>query len=184
MTVQSPKSVRIDTARLYLRPLQRSDCTETYLGWLLDPEVNQYLDVRNSSQSSASIIQYVERLNSSSNEHLFGIFLRDGERHIGNIKIGPIGNTHPVSELTLMIGDRQAWGRGLGTEAIRAASRYTMDTLGVRKLVAGMFAANQASYKAFINAGFEHEGMRRKHYLLDGVMSDVLLVGMTEDNLT
>ena len=34
------------SGRLLLRLVRPQDCTERYLGWLRDPEINQYLETR------------------------------------------------------------------------------------------------------------------------------------------
>ena len=179
-----PNSTRIDSARLYLRPLTLDDCTPAYLGWLQDPEVYRFLETRHTPQTIETIRAFVASRNAKADEHLFGIFLKNSDVHIGNIKIGPIGQVHPIADVTLLLGARNCWGRGFGSEAILAASRYAMRDLGMRKLTASMYAPNQGSYKAFLKAGFQHEGLRRRHMLLEGHMCDLLEVGMTEEDLT
>ena len=178
-----PTLRRIEAERLYLRPLTLADCTEVYVGWLRDPDVNRYLETRHTPQSLDTIRTFVARANATSDVHLFGIFLNVGNRHIGNIKIGPTGMVHPIADVTLLLGARDCWGKGYGSEAILAASRHALRGLGMRKLTAGMYAPNEGSYRAFLKAGFKHEGLRRRHLLLDGALCDLLEVGMTEDDL-
>lgn len=178
------KEVRIDAARIYLRPLARADCTPVYVGWLQDPEVTRFLEIRHAPQTLETVQAFVDRINASDNEHLFGIFLKADDRHIGNIKIGPIGKIHPVADVTLLLGARECWGQGYGSEAIVAVSHYGIRTFDLSKLTASMYAANEASYRAFLKAGFNHEGLRRRHMLLEGRMCDVLEVGMTSEDLS
>lgn len=171
-------------SRLYLRSLTAADCGPHYVGWLQDPEVYRFLETRHRPQTAETIREFVAAVNAKADEHLFGIFLIAGDRHIGNIKIGPIGKVHPIADVTLLLGDRSVWGQGFGSEAILTASRYAMRTLGMRKLTASMYASNQGSYKAFLKAGYQHEGLRRNHLLIEGTMADMLEVGMTEGDLS
>lgn len=175
---------RIESERLYLRPLTVADVGPHYLGWLQDPLVYRFLETRHAPQSLDTIRDFVVSVNARPDEHLFGIFTKADGRHIGNVKIGPTGRIHPIADVTLMLGDRSAWGQGYGSEAILAASRYAMRVLGMRKLTAGMYAANQGSYRAFLKAGYKQEGLRRLHVLLEGDLVDMLEVGMTEGDLT
>lgn len=174
---------RIPTQRLLLRPLTVADCTARYVGWLNDPAVNRLLETRHSEQTLESVTRFVEAVNASEREHLFGIFLADGVTHIGNIKVGPIARNHPLADVSLLIGDTASWGRGYAAEAIAGVSRHAFASLGLRKLSASMYDVNVASYRAFRRAGYRDEGRRRAHYMLDGRMTDVLLLGLIPEDL-
>jgi [ribosomal protein S5]-alanine N-acetyltransferase len=175
--------MRIDTSRLYLRTLEEADCTSTYVAWLNDPEVSRFLETRHTPQTIDSVRNFVAAINGRANEHLFGIFLKDSDRHIGNIKVGPIGTYHPLADVSLLIGVRDCWGKGYASEAIAAISRYALKNLGVRKLSASMYEPNQGSCRAFLKAGYQREGLRRAHYLLDGKPCDVIELGLADGDL-
>jgi RimJ/RimL family protein N-acetyltransferase len=55
--------------------------------------------------------------------------------------------------------DPRHTGHGYATEAVRELLRYSFDDLGVRRVVAGCFAANEASWRLM-----ERVGMRRETY--------------------
>lgn len=175
--------MRITSQRLYLRPLKEADCTEIYLGWLNDPDISRFLETRHAAQTLETIKTFVAAINARPNEHLFGIFLKDSDRHIGNIKVGPVGTYHPLADVSLLIGARDCWGRGYATEAIVAVSRHALANFGVRKLSASMYEANQGSCRAFLKAGYSPEGLRRDHYLLGGEASNVIELGLTLKDL-
>ncbi len=173
----------IRATRLYLRPLGESDCGEHYVAWLNDPVIKRFLETRHSDQTLDSVKGFVAGVNARPDEHLFGIFLKDGDRHIGNIKVGPIGRHHPVGDVSLLIGARDCWGKGYAAEAIDAVSRYAFDKLGILKLSASMYAENLGSYRAFLKVGYKDEGRRRAHYLIEGRMCDVLVTGLVPEDL-
>jgi len=176
--------MRIASARLTLRPLTPDDCTDSYVAWLNDPEVNAFLETRHAPQTLTSVRDFVETINARPNEHLFGIFLSDGDRHIGNIKVGPIDPRHSVADVSLLLGARECWGQGYGSEAILALSRYAIEELGLCKLSASMYALNEGSVRAFLKAGYRREGLRRAHYLLDGEPCDIVELGLTAGDPT
>lgn len=74
--------------------------------------------------------------------------------------------------LGLLIGERGAWGRGHGSEAIRLASDYAFRELGVRKLTAGCYADNVGSATAFRRAGWREEGRRPRWTARSGPTRD------------
>lgn len=169
--------MEILTQRLRLRRLVPADVTAAYVGWLNDAEVKRFLETRRSMQDEASVRDFVAQKAASANEFLFGIFLLDGGRHIGNIKVGPIHDHHDLADVSLLIGERDCWGKGFAAEAIAAVSRHAFDVLGVVKLSASMYAENEGSRHAFLKAGYVEEGRRRSHYELDGRRSDLVELG-------
>ena len=172
-------SAPILTERLVLRSLTKSDVTPQYLHWLLDEEITQYLEVRFSPEQTLETLEkFVTAANDSSDALLLGIFTKEGSRHIGNIKIGPICRSHSRADLGFLIGEREAWRKGFATEAIVSTSRYALTRLRVAKLTAGCYASNQGSARALEKAGFTQEARLPGHQLLDGVREDVLLFGM------
>ncbi len=174
----------LETPRLVLRPLTDADCTPTYLGWLTDPNISRFLETRHSPQTLDSIRTFVVQVNANPKEFLYGICTKaDGARHIGNLKIGPIRAYHPLADISLFIGARECWGQGYASEAIVAASRHAFDVLSIHKLSASMYAENIGSTKAFLAAGYRHEGLRRSHYRLDKDMSDLVELGALSEYL-
>lgn len=162
--------------RIFLRTLTEGDVGDAYLEWMRDPQVVQYLESRNQTQTLATLREFVNKMNASVRDHLFGIFLSDDGEHIGNIKIGSIREPHRSADLGLMIGQRSAWGKGYGTEAIALATSYAFDQLQLNKLWAGMYAENLGSYHAFIKAGYREVGRFRRHILFKGRYIDSILV--------
>lgn len=148
-----------------------------YVGWLNDPAVNRYLESRFATQDEASTRLFVRAMRARADTVFLGI--RDDRlgRHVGNIKLGPIDRHHGLGEVGLMIGDRAAWGQGVGSAAIAAVAAVARDQLGLRKLTAGCYASNGGSARAFEKAGFHKEGVRPAHFILDGRPEDLLLLG-------
>ncbi len=174
---------QFQSERLILRELEASDCSADYVGWLADPEINRFLETRFSPQNEASVIAFIEGVRSRSDEFLFGMFLREGGRHIGNIKVGPIKPHHRLADVSLLVGARDCWGRGYAAEAIAAVSRYAFEELGVLKLSASMYAPNRGSEQAFLKVGYKDEGLRRQHYELDGDRCDLIELGLLPSDL-
>lgn len=171
------------TPRLRLRTLTAADVSDDYIAWLTDPEINQYLETRHSHQDRERMSEFVLAVAQRENEHLFGIFLRGGGRHIGNIKVGPIHLHHRLGDVSLLIGARDCWGNGYAAEAIAGVSRFAFEELGVAKLSASMYAPNVGSTNAFLKVGYRREGLRRDHYQLAGGRCDLVELGLLPADL-
>jgi RimJ/RimL family protein N-acetyltransferase len=166
----------IDTARLYLRDVQVSDVTERYVGWMHDSEVTRYMETRFATHSLESLREYVAMMRRKPDTLFLAIVVRDGDRHVGNIKLGPVDRVHHFADVALMIGDRHAWGKGYATESIQALSEHAFLHMGVRKLTAGCYADNVGSRRAFEKAGYHIEATRPSHYFCEGAFQDALLL--------
>ncbi|MBX7199598.1 MAG: GNAT family N-acetyltransferase [Rhodospirillaceae bacterium] len=179
--MNSPATTAISDGRVMIRPISMDDVNQTYVDWLRDPEVNQYLETRHTEQTLASVGDFVRAMIASPDQHLFAICLDD--KHVGNIKVGPVKQPHLLADVSLFIGDRDAWGKGVATAAIRLISRFAILTLGLKKLNAGVYGPNIGSAKAFLGAGYTQEGLRRRHYKCGSDMVDAFEFGLCAEDL-
>ncbi len=147
-----------------------------YVDWLNDPAVNRFLESRFQHQDATTVRAFVAGMLASDRDLFLGIRDLELDRHVGNIKLGPVAPRHGLGEIGIMIGDRAAWGRGVGTRAIAILADIAGRELGLRKLTAGCYASNRSSSRAFEKAGFSIEGMRPSHFIFEGRPEDLVLM--------
>jgi RimJ/RimL family protein N-acetyltransferase len=163
---------------LILRTLAPEDVTTSYLGWLNDPEINRYLEVRFSPPKLIEQLkEFVASTNATDDSLILGIFLRSDQWHIGNIKLGPIDRHHSVADIGLLIGNKGEQGKGYASMAISLLSEYAFRSLHLAKLTAGCYADNQASTRAFLRAGYVIEGRRLSQWQVGDQRQDGILLG-------
>jgi ribosomal-protein-alanine N-acetyltransferase len=164
--------------RVMLRTLVAPDATAAYLGWLADPEVARFLEVRfNPPGSLPELAAYVDQVHRSPVELLLAICLIDGGAHVGNIKLGPIDRNHGRGDIGFFIGERSQWGKGLASDAIEQLSDHALAQMGLEKVTAGCYASNEGSRRALTRAGFVEEARLPSHWISDGRREDGLLFG-------
>ena len=158
---------------VFLRPLIEEDYNERYLSWLNDPEVNRY-----SQRRFRPTPQDMLRALESSKDRLhLAICLNSDNQHVGNINLGPINWLHRFAEISILVGDKEVWGRGIGSQAIYLLSRHALITMGLNRVEAG--SANPGFNKAVIEKlGWIEEGCRRQRFFLDGEFLDVVLTAL------
>jgi len=161
---------------VYLQSISEQDASSEYVQWLNDSLVNQYLETRFYPQNLATVLAFIQNMMASSSEHLFTIRLKDNDKHIGNIKIGGINIHHNIGDISLFIGDKNAWGRGIACQAIKLISRYSLEELQLRKLCAGAYKANIGSTKAFLNSGYQRDSVLTDHYTFNDQPTDLVQV--------
>ena len=168
----------LEGERIYLRDVRLADVGEAYFRWLNDPEVTQFLEIRYIPHSIEDIRRFVEEKNVRPDEIFLAICLKEGGRHIGNIKLGPVNRIHRFADISLLIGEKECWGRGYATEAIAAVARFAFDVQNLNKLRAGCYSGNRGSEKAFLKVGFSREGCLKNQWMTGGGFQDEILLGL------
>lgn len=153
-----------------LRPLVEADAHQGYVEGLNDPQVNRYLDgVKASLQTISSVRHFVVADQSSPSAVLWGIWVDGHDRHVGTVRLHGIEHRHGTAHIGVCLFDKRYWGRGLGSAAIAAVTRWAIETLGLRWIEAGAYEANLASQRAFLAADYRWVFDIPGKYLLDGV---------------
>ena len=173
--------MRLETNRLYLRTLAVEDASQQYVNWLNDHDVNQFLETRHSIQTIISCRKFVDETNKDKNSHLFGIFNKTNNQHIGNAKIGFINKQHGTGEISLFIGEKSSWGKGYGKETICCLTQYGFESLDLARIEAGCYEKNTASLQSFLSLGYSVEGFFRKKYVSQGNRCGGFWLGMLRE---
>lgn len=164
---------------IYLREVRASDVNDQYYKWINDPAVNQYLETRFVPRSIDNILGFVQAKDGDQNEPFFAICCQQTHQHIGNIKLGPINWAHRRADISLLIGNKAYWGKGIATQAIELVTDFAFNQLNLNKLQAGAYHQNQGSIKAFLKNGFVQEGYVKEICLVNGQPVDMVLLGLT-----
>lgn len=168
---------------IVLRPFTRRDAASpAYLRWMNDPQVTRTIGRFDYllPVSRAKLLQYFDDIDAE-NTVFLGIHLRArgraATRCVGTLKLYDLDPLARRASLGIMVGERAAWGRGIGSAAIRAACRYVFDVLGFAKVSAGYLRSNVGMHKAFTRNGFKVEGVLRRQVFFAGRLDDHVIVG-------
>ncbi len=153
----------IVTKRLILAPWNGNlaDLNKT-VEWLNDITIMQYSEQRHKIHSLRSQLDYLESIQPP---NLYRQIIHDS-RLIGSVTAF-IDRHNRIADMGILIGDKNAWGQGLGTEAWIALMDHLLNT-GTRKIEAGCMDLNQPMIAIFKKSGMRYEGCRESHFLCDG----------------
>jgi ribosomal-protein-alanine N-acetyltransferase len=158
----------------YVRPLQVDDVHAGYIDGLNDREVNRYLDsVKRVAQTERTVSDFIGQNREASDAVLFGIWIKDATKFVGNVRIHGIDRCHKIANIGICLFDREIWGRGVGSKATRAVTQWALHAVGLRWIEAAAYSQNVASQKNFLRAGYEWVYDVPNKFLLDGVPSVV-----------
>lgn len=166
----------LNGTQIYLRQLQPVDVNENYLSWLTDDEVMS--GIATSGYTMQKLKEYVNERLSYPKTAFYAICSKQNNEHIGNIKLDFHDEKSNVSELGLLIGNKEFWGRGVGREACQLLLQYGFNKMGLRKIYLAVYENNPNAKKLYENLGFTLEGVLRKHVAVKGEYFDKYLFGM------
>jgi RimJ/RimL family protein N-acetyltransferase len=168
----------LQSERLQLKTLTPAMVTQKYVDWMNDHDVTQYTESRFQRHTMESIKEYVKGISGSNNDYFYGIYLCN--EHIGNIKLH-VNEHHNLGDIGIIIGDKQQWGKGYATEAIKTLTQHGFDKIGLHKIIAGIYANNKGSIKAFEKAGYNEDGRHELTYLSNGEYVDEIIMSSLLD---
>ncbi|MBK8472358.1 MAG: GNAT family N-acetyltransferase [Sphingobacteriales bacterium] len=166
-----------ESERLYLKKIQLNDIDDSFMEWFADEDLMRYYTNSQRKITKEDIINSIEEGEKNKNCFTYGIFYKETNDCIGTIKLGPINWVHGISDLVVLLGNRQYHGKGLAVEAIKLGNELAFQEYDIRKLFGGMYESNVASIKAYTRADWVIEGRLKGHYLNDGQVEDRILVG-------
>jgi ribosomal-protein-alanine N-acetyltransferase len=164
MVSQMDELINLNTERLNLKEVTLEDCTDQYLSWLNDNEVNRYLESGFIQHDMKSLIDFVSGYLSNSKALFLAIRLLDNNKHIGNVKIDKINLNHKTGEYGILMGERSEWGKGYAKEASLAIIQLAFEKLGLQKINLGVIGSNTVALELYKKMGFTIEGVLRKNF--------------------
>lgn len=171
----------LEGPRLYLRPLEEGDLTETYLQWLNDPEVSRWNSHAVFPNTWKKMRDYLASTQDTTSAVVLAIIAADQDRHIGNISLQHINWVDRNAEWAILIGEKDYWGKGVATEAGALLVEYGFDRLNLHRIYMGMNTENIGMQKAAEKMGFTREGLRRQAMYKWGRYMDIVEYGLLRD---
>ncbi|MFC1937682.1 GNAT family N-acetyltransferase [Chloroflexota bacterium] len=144
--------------KVRLRSKRLGDARDEY-AWRTDPELAA-LDA--ALPLAATFTDYLalyasELRYSIPTSRRFAIDTLDG-KYIGNCSFYDINNAKGEAELGILIGDRDYWNRGYGTDAVATLLRYIFGETELKRVFLKTLESNIRAQKSFQKCGFTASG--------------------------
>ncbi|MGP8079671.1 MAG: GNAT family N-acetyltransferase [Dehalococcoidales bacterium] len=161
--------MNIKGKKIIIRPKKASDAGNDYR-WQTDPELSA-MDAMIPTQMSYHEFyrEYINWLRHSYAERItFGVDTPDG-KHIGNCVYYNIDELNQETEIGIMIGDRDYWNQGYGTDIISTLIDYVFSLKKFKRVYLKTLEKNYRAQKCFEKCGLTPYGHREQdgyHFLL------------------
>jgi RimJ/RimL family protein N-acetyltransferase len=145
-----------------------------YVRWLNDFEVTRTLDLGQRPITLEFEENWYNRVSTSERDATFVIYERATLRPIGSTGLHQIDHSDRTAEFGIMIGEKEAWGKGYGTETARLMLEYGFVALGLHNIMLRAYSYNDRGLRAYQRAGFREFGRRRQAQRLGDQAYDVI----------
>jgi [ribosomal protein S5]-alanine N-acetyltransferase len=168
-----PEFTTIETRRLVLRPLAISDAPAIY-AYQSDAEVYRYMSPEPpaSADAVAEPIGGWLALPVEDRRPCWVIVLREVDCVVGTISFNQLDRKNSNGQLGYEVA-REQWGKGIGTEAVRAVLNYGFGTMGLNRIAGYCWEGNVASRRVMEKAGMTYEGTLRQLRYAKGAYRDM-----------
>lgn len=109
---------------------------------------------------------------------IFGIRLREDDRLVGSCQLHSIHPVHRSAELQIRLGDPEARGQGLGTEAVRLLVAFGFDELDLHRIALHVLETNDRARRLYERTGFRTEGTLREAARIEDEWVNVVVMAL------
>jgi diamine N-acetyltransferase len=165
--------------RVFLRPFQKKDLIH-FQRWSNDAELRRLIgEVAPMSRTDAE--KWYKELLADKDRAWFVIVLKKGKRVIGEAGLLRMFRPFRSTDMTIIIGEKDAWGRGYGTEVGHLLLDYAFKKLRFHKISIGVVGFNKRALKFWKSLGFKKEGIKRDDYFYDNQFSDCVMMSILRE---
>ena len=149
--------------------------------WYADPELARLTRYQTRPMPAEEVEQFFKSRLLAPEALAYAIHERASDRLIGIATFSALDPDNGSALYHITIGEHDAWGRGLGTEATELMLEHAFARLGLHRVGLSVFAFNERALRAYRKAGFHEEGRLREAIWRDGRFWDEVQMGILAD---
>lgn len=147
--------------KIILRPIEIEELPELARlinKWINDEIVTYYMFTGQIPQNSEQIISDFKKQLEGKNNIIFLVADSGTQKPIGYAGLHEIHLTARSAEFRILIGEKDFWGKGYGTEITELLTYYGFDRLNLNRIYLGYTVDNKGAGRAYEKAGYIYEG--------------------------
>lgn len=154
---------------------------EAFIRWYQDPDIAYTLrhDLQPLTRIQAAGYFDTIILPMSARGVCWAVYSRDDDRLIGSTALTEINERQGTCLFRIVIGEKDVWGRGYGTEATRLVVDEAFEHLGLQQVRLEVFSHNERAQHAYVRVGFRVTGEHNEW--IPGKRFELHVIEMTID---
>lgn len=170
--------MKLEGEKIYLKPAALK-YAKIYNKWTNDPDVIRYTTIMPGTlEDSKKWIKEKEKVNA---DEIFSIFLKEDDTIIGNVGCHNLDDPDNNFILGIIIGEKEYWGRGLGTDAFKTIIRYMFEIKNANTVSLDVFVANATAQRVYEKCGFKKIKKIKKPLERENMEVECILMQLTRD---
>lgn len=174
------KAFIMEEADIYLRPMDYAD-TDNIIRWRNTDFVRRNFIYRKPFTRQGHE-NWIKTMIDTGKAVQFIICTRKGDEPVGSVYLRDIDRNHNKAEYGIFIGEKQALGKGYGTQAARLMIAYAFGHAGLHKLMLRVLAENRQALRSYEKAGFVQEAYLEDEVFLEGCYKDIIYMAVINRN--
>jgi RimJ/RimL family protein N-acetyltransferase len=164
--------------KVRLVPLDKEKHLANAIAWMNDPEVTAWTLVGDLPITRLWEEEFFDKsMRGESGQITFAVETLASE-HIGFTGFHKVEYRDGVGTTGVVVGRKELWRQGIGTDIVRVRTRYAFDVLGLRLLLSEAMDGNEASIRMLLRNGYREVGRIPRRYFKRGEYRDLLLFAL------
>lgn len=103
-------------------------------------------------------------------------------KYIGGCSINECDVKNRTCVVGIMIGDKEYWGKGYGSDALKVLIKFIFEEVNMNKIKLNVFSFNNRAIACYKKVGFKEEGILKKEIYRNGRYHDEIIMAMFKDD--
>jgi len=172
----------IQSDELVIKPLKHQDVDEIYINNLNDNTYMKYMYLHNDIHTKDSVFEYIDSSDISELEKLYGIFIKEENTHIGNIRLSGWDKANNKLDSTGILIFKEYTGKGFGYKSLKLLIEYVFENFDIIRIGSWIYEDNKPSLKIFKKVGFNIEGFEKYYQISNGSYLNRYTLAIYNDN--
>jgi RimJ/RimL family protein N-acetyltransferase len=126
-------------------------------------------------------LKWFESISAFGDTYKFAIETIEDSQFIGGCSINNVDWKNSVGTIGIFIGDKEYWGRGYGTDAIKVLMSFVFLQMNINKIRLTCYSFNDRAVNCYKKCGFSIEGVLRQEIFKDGKYHDKIAMGILRE---
>ena len=167
--------------RLVTLRRHRAENLRAFSRWYSDPEIARLTRYQQSPLSNEEIQRFFYTRVMGTDFLAMAIHVRETDRLIGTCAFSQLDGDNGSTLFHITIGERDAWGKGYGTEAAELMVTHAFTRLALHRVALTVFEFNERAIRSYEKSGFVMEGRARQAIFRDGRFWDEIHMSILLD---
>jgi RimJ/RimL family protein N-acetyltransferase len=150
--------------------------------WYSDPEVVRLTRYQDGPMRPDEIERFFVARALGADSLAMAIHLTEDDRLIGTCALSQLDSDNGSALFHITIGEKDAWGRGYGTEATRLMIDHAFGGLGLHRIGLTVFSFNERAIRSYRSCGFVVEGRAREAIWREGRWWDEIAMSILDSD--